>query len=265
MVLKQYGASFDSVDMDYSTPLQLLPKHDPGFKTENCVYVWGKNKNFNLGIGNISNRDHPEFVKGLPPTSKASINKYHSLFVTSCNKLFGAGHSKEGRFGVGSDVTLTYPKEIEVKLNHRNEKILDASAGLSHSLILTNKSIYGTGSNKYLQLGMRNTEMTILFKEIALEKCEIDLKGMLTVIACDYYSVFVSRNGVFVCGLNVGQFGGIQESIAAVRLLHPLPLNAEVVWAVANNACICAYLQDKKSSFLNIYYSRKVKTYKNPL
>lgn len=269
VLLKLYGASFDCLDMDFYTPLQLLPqlpKSAPGQRIENCVNVWGKNKNYNLGIGNITTRNHPESVKGLPATSKASINKYHSLFLTSCNKLFGCGHSKEGRLGIGSDATLTNPQEIEVKFNHKNERILEVSAGLSHSLILTNKGIYGTGSNKHLQLGMKNVDMTMLFKEVPVDKSEIDLKNMLSITACDYYSVFVSRTGVFVCGLNVGQFGGIQESIAVVRRLpYPLLPNLEVQWASSNNACICVYLQDEKSNYLYIYYSRRVKFFKNPL
>ena len=270
ILLKSYGASFDVFDKDFYTPLQLIPqipRNIPGQKIENFVYVWGKNKNYNLGIGNTTIRNHPDIIaKGLPAVSKASINKYHSLFLTSCSKLFGCGHSKEGRLGVGNDATLTNPEEIEVKLNHKNERILEVSAGLCHSLIRTNKAVYGTGSNKHLQLGIKNIEMSMSFKEIPIDKSEMDLKNMLSINACDYYSVFVSRSGVFVCGLNCGQFGGIQESIAVVRRL-PCPVlpNLEVYWANSNNACICIYLQDQKTNYLYIYYNRKVKTYKNPL
>lgn len=268
-MLKRYGASFDSLDMDFYTPLQLIshsPKNSSSQKMESYAYLWGKNKNYNLGIGNVTTRVYPETNKALPATSKASINKYHSLFLTSCSKLFGCGHSKEGRLGVGTDLTLTNPQEIEVKLNHKNEKILEVSAGLSHSLILTNKGIYGTGSNKHLQLGMKNVEMTMLFKEIPVDKSEMDLKNMLSITACDYYSMFASRSGVFVCGLNVGQYGGIQESIAVVRRMpYPLVPDLEVDWASSNNACICFHLHDKKTNYFYIYYNRKVKAYKNPL
>lgn len=56
------------------------------------------------------------------------------------------------------------------------------------------------------------------------------------------------------------------QSIATVRRLpYPLLPNLRVVWATSNNACICAYLVDKNSSYLYIFYNRKMKTYKNPL
>lgn len=210
MILKRFGASFDSLDSDFFTPLQLLPQTFDN-ATGWTVSVWGKNKNYNLGIGNVTARHHPDSIKSLPAIAQASINKFHSLYLSTNGTLFGCGHSKEGRLGVGSEATLTSPQEIAVKFNHKHEKIVEVSAGLSHSLILTNKSVYAAGSNKHLQLGIRNVDSTLSFKEVSFDKTEVDAKNLMNVIACDYHSLFVSRVGVFVCGLNVGQFGGIQE------------------------------------------------------
>lgn len=268
VVLKRFGASFDALDSDFYSPLQLIaqPLMLPGLKIETCVNVWGKNKNYNLGIGNTTTRNHPDIIKGLPSVMKASINKYHSLFLTASGALWGCGHNKEGRLGVGAEGTLTLPQEITVKMGHKNERILQVSAGLSHSLVLTNRGVYAAGSNKHLQLGIKNVDSSLVFKEIPLDRSEVDIKSMLNVIACDYHSLFVSRSGVFICGLNVGQFGGIQESIAVPRRLpYPVLPNLEVEWTSSNNCCICVYLSDKKSSYLYIYYNRKMKTYKNPL
>lgn len=211
-MLKRYGASFDSLDADFFTPLQLLPMVSKD--REASVNVWGKNKNYNLGIGNSTTRNHPDAIKSLPKIMKASINKFHSLFLASSGALWGCGHSKEGRLGIGSEATLTIPQEIAVKFNHKNEKIFEVSAGLSHSLIRTNKAVYGAGSNKHLQLGMKAVDVALTFKEVSLDRSEVDFKNMLCIIACDYHSLFVARNGVFICGLNVGQFGGIQEVCA---------------------------------------------------
>ena len=212
-ILKRYGGSFDVLDADFYTPLQLIPllkKLTQKLSIDMNANVWGRNKNYNLGIGNVTARTHPDTIKGLPKVTIAAINKYHSLFLAD-GVLWGCGHSKEGRLGVGTEATVTSPQEISVKFNHKNEKIVEVSAGLSHSLILTNKSVYGAGSNKHLQLGMKDVDMSMTFKEIPLDRSEIDFKNMLSIDALYYYSVITSKSGVFVCGLNVGQFGGIQE------------------------------------------------------
>lgn len=263
--LKLGGASFESLDSDFYTPLQLIPQLS-NQKVECYANVWGKNKNYNLGIGNVTTRIQPDAIKGLPSILKASMNKFHSLFLAPTGSLWGCGHSKEGRFGSGSEATLTSPQVIPVKFNHKNERIIEVSAGLFHSLILTNKSVYGAGSNKHLQLGMKSVDSATVFKEVQLDRADVDVKNMLSITASDFHSVFVSRNGVFVCGLNVGQFGGIQESIEIPRRLgFPTQPNPTVIWATSNNACICVYLVDKKMSTLFIFYNKKTKTYKNPL
>lgn len=287
VLLKRYGASFDIFDSDYFTPLQMIhqTKHEKLDKIDMQAVVWGRNKNYNLGIGNINIREVPDILKGLPNIKRASINKFHSLFLSTDSKLWGCGHSKEGRLGVGES-TLTLPHKIHVKLNYKNEIILDVSVGMSHSLILTNKSVYGSGSNKYYQLGMDTIESILGFKEISLDRTEVDFKNMMGIIACDFHSLFISKSGVFVCGLNVGQFNGIQEVILLFccsshhthisnllfqsiliprRMPYPQLPNSEILWTSSNNACICIYLKDRNSHYLHIFCNRKMKTYKNPL
>jgi inhibitor of Bruton tyrosine kinase len=255
IILKKYGATFGSFDADFSTPLQLIP-YSCQYSAETCAYVYGKNKNYNLGIGNLTSRDYPDQLKALPPIKQASINK-----------LYGCGVSKEGRIGNGSEATIVSPQEISIKFNHKHERITMVSAGLHHSLILTHKSVYGCGSNKHFQLGLRNNEKALVFTEIGFDRTEVSVHKIQTVIACDYHSLFVSKQGVFVCGLNVGQFGGIQESIIYPRRLpHPASnQDLEIKWAQSNNCCICTYSSHKEMTFFTIFYNRRVKTYKNPL
>lgn len=265
LLLKRFGASFDIFDGDFLTPLQLIP-NPCIYSAQSAAYVFGKNKNYNLGIGNVNSRQYPEMVKSLPPIQMASINKFHSLFLSS-GKLFGCGISKEGRIGIGSENTIVNAQEIAIKFNHKHEKISSVSAGLHHSLILTQKSVYGCGSNKHFQLGLRDVERALVFTEIHFDRMEVNVTKLNTVIACDYHSIFVNSQGVYICGLNLGQFGGIQESIPFPRKLANPSQQSElkIQWAQSNNCCICVYASVKETNFLTIYYNRRVKTFKNPM
>lgn len=269
LILKRFGASFDTFDNDYFTPLQLIP-YRCTYSSDNVPYVFGKNKNYNLGIGNINSRQHPEMLKSMPQIIMTSVNKYHSLFLSSRDnksKLYGCGISKDGRLGIGSEATAVNVQEIPIKFNARNDTIIACSAGLHHSLILTEKTVYGCGSNKHFQLGLRDIERSLSFTEIHFDRNEVNVTKLHTIIACDYHSVFVNGQGVYICGLNLGQFGGIQESVPYPRkLANPSQQSdLKIQWAQSNNCCICVYAAHKEASFFTIYYNRKVKTYKNPM
>jgi alpha-tubulin suppressor-like RCC1 family protein len=133
--------------------------------------VLGKNKNYNLG--NSVSRDNVDsieyFRKNNILISKADVNFYHSLFLTDQGLLFACGHGKGGRLGIGTETTTVEPQKVIIKFVHKNEKIVDISAGKYHSLIVTDRDIvYSSGLNQYLQLGLKNQpEKTLQFKEIS--------------------------------------------------------------------------------------------------
>jgi len=76
----------------------------------------------------------------------------HSLFLSSNHKLYTCGHGYLGQLGLGNNKNFDSP--IIVK-SLTNKKIIEISAGWSHSLVLTNEgNIYATGCNKYGELGI---------------------------------------------------------------------------------------------------------------
>lgn len=267
LILKRYGASFETFDADYLVPLQLIP-YSSQYSVENFAYAFGKNKNDNLGIGSSTFKQYPDLLKGLPSMHEASVNKFHSIFLTNDNRIFACGVGKEGRLGNGNESTIVTPQEVKIKYNYKNERIASISAGLHHTLLRTQRAIYGCGSNQHFQLGMKTTDKVLTFTEINFDRTEVNVNKIRTVIACDYHSVFVSEQGVYVCGLNVGQFGGVQESIIAPKKLsNPAPgqKDVKIEWAQSNNCCLCIYSSNKEMRFFTVFYNRRVKSYKNPM
>lgn len=105
--------------------------------------MWGKNKNYNLGIGNVQGRETPEYIdyyrKNRIYVSQVSINSYHTIFLVD-GHIYAAGHGNGGRLGSGDELTLVTPKKINVPFHDENEKIISISAGKHHSLALSNKN-----------------------------------------------------------------------------------------------------------------------------
>lgn len=113
------------------------------FSDKKCEgLVWGKNKNYNLGIGNIP-REVPEFVdffrKNRIYIQQVSMNSYHTLFLSE-GYVYATGHGNGGRLGTGDELTLVTPKKVNFQFKDENEKIVYISAGKNHSIALSNKN-----------------------------------------------------------------------------------------------------------------------------
>lgn len=177
VLLKKHGASFEALDNDFVNPLQLCCRQkeddaNSGFYGKE-TFVWGKNKNYNLGIGNVQSKETPDildhFRKNNIFINLASINEYHSLFLSDDGILFCAGHGKGGRLGNGSECTVVVPQRVTIKFVQKNEKIIDISAARNHSLILTDTGVvYSAGLNNHFQLGQKTHQDSCLyFKEVS--------------------------------------------------------------------------------------------------
>lgn len=282
VLLLKHGAIIDVPDEDFVNPLQLcsnIPKHkDSGIGNE--IVVWGKNKNYNLGIGNVEGRDTPDcidyFRKYRIPIAKMSINAYHSVFLTKDGDVYATGHGRGGRLGNGAENTVAFPIRIAVHTRSAEERIVDVSTGRHHTLLLSDHNcIYSCGENNHCQLGIKPPpEKQLTFKEIGGLHNLAD-KRINRIIAKDYHSIAVCEADVFVWGQNGGQFG-MKKEVNPVMLPKALPLEIEQgkdKLAVANvdttiklvessNAAIVVYT---KSSYLYIFNNFKRKTYKNPL
>lgn len=172
ILLQSLGASL-SPDNDFINPLQYCSRvKKPIDGEKKCeTLVWGKNKNYNLGIGNIQGRDTPEFIDFLRKSriyiQQVSMNSYHTLFLSD-GHVYATGHGNGGRLGTGDELTLVTPKRVNIPFKDENEKIISISAGKNHSLALSNKNrLYSTGLNTFSQLGMKACpERLLSFTEV---------------------------------------------------------------------------------------------------
>lgn len=67
------------------------------------TFVWGSNKNYNLGIADKEEKNYPQqldyFKKKNIFISRASISTYHSLFLDNQGGVYVVGNGKHGQLG----------------------------------------------------------------------------------------------------------------------------------------------------------------------
>lgn len=139
----KYGASFEKTDDDFKNPIQCcctLKKTDKK-SIQNELFVWGSNKNYNLGIGNEQGKLTPERLENFRKENifirDVSISIFHSIFLTDTQEVYVVGHGKGGRLGIGTENTLVVPQKVQIPFRNQGEKVISVSASRNHSLVLT--------------------------------------------------------------------------------------------------------------------------------
>ncbi|KAB7495095.1 Inhibitor of Bruton tyrosine kinase [Armadillidium nasatum] len=237
LVLIKYGADTSLADKYGYTPLRYLIEQQPLKISGNKFpvlygYSWGINANYNLGLANAQSREVPEYVE--LPLKKGnvlftlSMNKFHTVFLSSFGKVFVCGHGRGGRLGLDTDSSVIVPQYVKIS----NSRVGKISAGVDHTLFLnTNYEVLSCGTNKYHQLGVLPPPLQVntpqILKEWHIKNPNVKVIG---VAAAAYHSVIWSTDEVFTFGLNAGQIGhpedrkemfiDLPRSIDYIKKLH---------------------------------------------
>lgn len=138
------------------------------------IFVWGTNRNYNLGLENKEGKSHPHYLdcfsKQNVSINSISLSCYHCLYVDDRGDLYSVGLGDGGRLGTNKETTLLVPKKIYLTNKHKNERVTCISAARNHSIVLTNENrIFTTGLNTHAQLGQRNAiEKSLIFRDIEI-------------------------------------------------------------------------------------------------
>lgn len=179
MLLLRYGASIESKDLRGKTPAhysckpQFLELVLPSNKDQRSkeIFVWGDNRNYNLGLENKEGKPFPHYLdhfsKQNVAVHLAAISSYHCLFVDDNGNLHAVGLGDFGRLGTKKEVAECVPKKVFLPNRRKSEMIKSVSVSQYHSLVLTSRHrVFATGCNGHGQLGQRNQDKSSMFQEV---------------------------------------------------------------------------------------------------
>lgn len=168
------------------------------------LYVWGYNKDGQLGICTKINQTKPHKII-LPHIKKICSSGYHTIVLTTYHKLYAWGLNSEGQLGLGFSYfgSRLYPQEPILNKISQESAIKKIFCGRFHTIILLQSGqLYGWGANRMGQLGLP------LYSNYHLPQ-ELTLKNV-TKIDCGYgHTVaLTSDSKCYVRGNNkYGQLG----------------------------------------------------------
>lgn len=169
----------------------------------NEVYVWGNNRNGQLGLGDYNDRYTPH--KLIFPAEREKIKQivrgdYHSMAITNSNEVFIWGYNRYGQSGFGFTIEQNTPQKLNVP------NIKQIFSGFFYSMVLTStewsKDLYGWGYSRDIALSISDYYNRIISQEPVLRNVkEIVCGGM-------HLMVLTESNEVYVWGENdKGQLG----------------------------------------------------------
>lgn len=119
--------------------------HTIALKEDGTVWAWGDNTYGQLGNGTYTSSTYPVRVKGLNGITKIEAGGYHNFAYKTGGYIYVWGRGDRGQLGRG---TSNYNTPSTIGGDRSN-----FSAGLMHSIIADQNSVYVFGDNSAKQLG----------------------------------------------------------------------------------------------------------------
>ncbi|CAF0720757.1 unnamed protein product [Brachionus calyciflorus] len=223
IALIKRGANLTKNDYDHLTPIEglnldkwIATRYQADLNDDLDVYSWGSNENYNLGVGHELKKPNAEMVEFFKKTNititQIEMGKFHSVFLSKTGEVFTCGFGIDGRLGHDNEQTLVSPKQVEAL---KNEKIIQVDASRNNTYFLSSEGVlYSCGTNEFKQLGQPSVNKILVPKPISGGK---KLKGKpIKQFACSRFHVVVvtTSNEVYTFGLNAGQLGHPNETVA---------------------------------------------------
>jgi len=119
-------------------------------RTDNTLWAWGRNGNYQLGLGDHNNRSIPTQVGSARDWKSVVAGQDQTVAVKNDGSLWAWGGNYFGQLGDGTNTGRSAPAQVGSARDWKS-----VSAGQYHTLAIKNdNSLWAWGQNMYGQLGL---------------------------------------------------------------------------------------------------------------
>lgn len=167
----------------------------------------------------------PYISRTLPNLNLIACGSLYSVFVSE--SVYGFGNNYLGQIGRYVNLTVVIPEKIKVV-----GKVLAVSCGSYHTIIVTDKHVYGLGCNRHGQLSKQIENYYI--------PTIIDINNIVNVVCAGFHSFLMTDKGdVYALGANqYGQLGLTHRH----DINEPEKINLSHVIAISSGLCHSMFL-----------------------
>lgn len=148
-------AEFKQIILGDMIKIDCGDSHSVSLSLDDKLFVWGRNLEGQLGLGDNENRNLPTQLQlqfALPVKSKirsVCCGGFYTMILLEHNQLYVWGRNTTGELGLGHFMNMNRPQKLDL-----GDSIMRICAGNAHSVVTTSDGIYVWGSNYLGQLGL---------------------------------------------------------------------------------------------------------------
>jgi alpha-tubulin suppressor-like RCC1 family protein len=195
--------------------------------TDGTIYGCGANSNGQLGIGSSSSpiTSLTLMTNSTGKTPKLiSAGSSHTIVMMTDGTLYGTGVNSNGEMGLG--VTSGIKTTLTSMPNNTGKTPTNISAGLSYTIVLmTDGTVYGTGSNTGGQLGIGSTGSPVT-SLVAMTNSTGKTPSTITATGQNNTVVLMTDGTVYGTGLNTSGHLGINNTTSPITSLTQMKTNS---------------------------------------
>uniref|UniRef100_A0A9J2PW25 BTB domain-containing protein n=1 Tax=Ascaris lumbricoides TaxID=6252 RepID=A0A9J2PW25_ASCLU len=161
-----------------------------------CLYTYGENMARSLGHIPGERIPKPRFLETtvrFVQNCEISLGRYHTLMLID-SRVYSCGLGRDWKLGHGNEADVVIPREVFLD----DRKIVAVSAGLSHSVVCTEKEVIVFGRNSDGQLGLKESKATLPTVAFTLKAPHIEI--MRCFAGATYSAVMTSNGRCIVAG-----------------------------------------------------------------
>lgn len=226
--------------------------HSLALNRDGKVFSWGKGEGGVLGGGDETDKKIPLEINHIQNILQIDAGALHSMALGIGGKIWVWGRAEAFQLGIGDiespeveklaglvsrggELFIKSPINISDRFDlDAQEKIIQISAGETHSLALTSRSrVFSWGFTPYGQTGQGISLNTV---EMTSKRLQIDSPRLLqrftsskitTVLAGHTYSAFITNSGsLYMCGSNISNQLGISRKELKQEIIdYPIKTN----------------------------------------
>lgn len=195
---------------------------------DGSVFTFGSNRYGQTGLGTANGEaliatpiDMANI--GSKKIIQVSAGYNHSLLLANDGSVFSFGYNNHGLTGQGTDVGTTLIPTLIDATNIGGRKIVQASAGTEHSLLLADDgSVFSFGANIYGQTGLGTTAGNALIATPIITS-NLGGKRISSISAGEFYSLLLANDGnVFSFGNNGNYKTGLGSAAGSTLVAAPI-------------------------------------------